>query len=76
MARLLTPDEAATWLNLSRAKVYEMLRSGEIPSITVGRARRIPRAGLEAWLDERLASEGGRYAPGPAPTPRRARGLA
>ncbi len=59
-------------LNLSRSYVYELLASGEIPSVTIGRCRRIRREALERWAEEREAADAGRYAPRPAPTPRRA----
>jgi excisionase family DNA binding protein len=38
----LTADEVAGLLGLSRAKVYEAIRSGEIPSIRFGRRILVP----------------------------------
>ena len=51
---LLRVHEAADMLGVSRAKMYELLAANnEIPVVRVGRAMRIPRAALQAWVDER-----------------------
>jgi excisionase family DNA binding protein len=39
---LYTVDEARSLLGLGRSKMYDLLRSGELASIKVGRCRRIP----------------------------------
>ena len=39
---LLTPVEAATVLGIGRSKLYELLRSGRLPSVRIGACRRIP----------------------------------
>lgn len=46
-----SPDELWEWLGLGRTKIYELLRSGEIPSYKIGRVRRIRRQDIEAWLE-------------------------
>ena len=51
--RLLTVAEAAKVLRLSRSKLYVHVIAGDIPSITLGRSRRIPAAGLAAWIERR-----------------------
>jgi len=43
--------EAARLLRYSRAKIYEMLSSGELPSTRRGASRRIPVIALRAWVD-------------------------
>jgi excisionase family DNA binding protein len=48
---LLRPMDLVGLLQLSRAQIYLLLASGEIPSIRIGRLRRIRRQDLEAWLD-------------------------
>ncbi len=48
---LLTPTEAAELLGVSRTTVYELLNAGQIESVWIGRARRIPRAVLVAYVD-------------------------
>jgi excisionase family DNA binding protein len=50
---LLDAAEAAKLLSLSRAKVFDLAHSGEIPSIRIGRAMRIPRDQLLRWIDQR-----------------------
>lgn len=47
---LLTVAEVAAELRVSRTCVYEQIRRGEIPTITVGRALRVP----SRWLEERI----------------------
>ncbi|MBX6357776.1 MAG: helix-turn-helix domain-containing protein [Micromonosporaceae bacterium] len=46
---------AARMLDLSERKVWQLVIDGEIESVSIGRARRIPRASLVAYL-ERLRS--------------------
>lgn len=48
---LLTPTEAADLLGVSRTTVYELLNAEQIESVRIGRARRIPRAALVAYVD-------------------------
>jgi len=47
---LLTPAEAAEQLGLGRSTVYELLATGELESICIGRARRIPRDALDGYV--------------------------
>ena len=62
---LLTPKEAARALGLSQSYVYELLASAALPSITIGRTRRIPRRALEDFVAARTAEQEG-YLPHPA----------
>lgn len=39
---LLRVDEAAEALAVSRTKVYELMASGELESVKLGRSRRVP----------------------------------
>jgi excisionase family DNA binding protein len=52
---LLRVNEAADALSLGRSKAYELVRSGALPSVRVGRSLRIPVAALETWINERAA---------------------
>jgi excisionase family DNA binding protein len=47
---LLRIDEAAEWLGLSKRKTYELVWRGEIPSVYIGRSRRIAVAALEHFV--------------------------
>ncbi len=38
---LLTLDEAATALSVSRSKLYQLIRTGVVPSVRIGGCRRI-----------------------------------
>lgn len=46
----MTVDEAAAILGISRAKAYECARTGELPSIRLGRRVLIPAAALARLL--------------------------
>jgi excisionase family DNA binding protein len=46
-----TIPEAANALRLSRTKFYELLDSGEVESIHIGRSRKIPADALRAYID-------------------------
>ncbi len=54
---LLRPVEAARLLGIGRSKLFEMLARNELPVVRMGRCVRIPRQGLEDWVDECLAAE-------------------
>jgi excisionase family DNA binding protein len=51
---LVRVEEAARILSLSRSTIYEMLDSGELPSVRRGAARRIPISALHAWIARQL----------------------
>jgi excisionase family DNA binding protein len=50
-AELLTVPEVMSRLRLSRAKVYDLIRSRELETVTIGRCRRIPPAALVDYID-------------------------
>lgn len=56
-AILLRPERAAEMLNISRAKLYELLATGRIQSIKLGGSRRIPVAALQRFVDELIAAQ-------------------
>ena len=50
-AAVYTPKDAAQVLKIGKSKIYELIASGEIPSIRLGkRCLRIPAAALSAYL--------------------------
>ena len=59
---LLTIPEVAGQLGLGRSLVYEMVMRGEIPSLKLGRARRVPAAALEEFVERRLVEANGQEA--------------
>ncbi|WP_233617745.1 helix-turn-helix domain-containing protein [Actinomadura sp. WAC 06369] len=50
-AKLLTVPEVMAALRLGRCKVYDLIRSGELESVKVGRARRVPADAVDAFID-------------------------
>jgi excisionase family DNA binding protein len=52
-SELLTVGEAMAELRCSESTVRRLIRSGELPAVTIGSARaiRIPRAGLGSLLE-------------------------
>ncbi len=53
---LLTMQEAADRLAVSRSKLYELARDGKVPGlIRIGTSLRVYRAKLEAWIAEASA---------------------
>ena len=53
---LLTVRDVEAALQLGRTATYELIRSGRLPVVRLGRAVRIPRTALVRWIDERCAS--------------------
>lgn len=58
--RLLTPIEVAEILGIGRTKVFELIASGELESVAIGRCRRVPTEALDAFLAGLRTSRPGR----------------
>lgn len=56
---LLRPNEAAEAIGVGRSKVYELLASGELPSIRIGGSVRVPVDVLREWIARRLVEDAG-----------------
>jgi excisionase family DNA binding protein len=52
---LLRVEEAAEMCGISRAKAYELVVSGQWPSVQIGRSRRVPLEKLKACLAAQVA---------------------
>jgi excisionase family DNA binding protein len=50
---LLRIPEVARTLGIARSLAYEMARDGRLPAIRIGKAVRVPRRQLEAWIEQR-----------------------
>ncbi len=50
---LLKADEVARRLSLGRATVYLLMSVGELPTVRIGRAVRVPADGLQRWVEQR-----------------------
>ncbi|MEV7343554.1 helix-turn-helix domain-containing protein [Streptomyces sp. NPDC093544] len=54
---LLTVPQVMACLQLGRSAVYDLLRTQQLASITLGRARRIPTSALADFIRARLDQE-------------------
>ena len=52
-AILLKAEQIAQALNVGRSKAYELMASGELPVIRIGRSVRVPADGLRRWIEEK-----------------------
>lgn len=48
---LITVPEFAAAFRIGRGKAYLLVRSGTVPSITLGRSRRIPKQALQRMIE-------------------------
>lgn len=51
---LVDVKAAAAFLGIRRAKLYTLLAAGELPSVKIGKSRRIPRRALIEFAAARL----------------------
>ncbi|MGO4751772.1 helix-turn-helix domain-containing protein [Streptomyces sp. 2MCAF27] len=54
---LLTVPEVMERLQLGRTAVYDLIRTRQLPSLTLGRTRRIPTHALTDFIRTRLEQE-------------------
>jgi excisionase family DNA binding protein len=57
---ILTLPEVAQLLKVAEKTVYTMAQKGELPAFKVGGQWRFRRADLDAWIDAKTPSRGGR----------------
>ena len=57
MEPLLTLKDVAALIRQSPAKVAVLVYSGDIPSLKIGRSRRVDPADLRQWIARRKAEE-------------------
>lgn len=64
LRQLLTPSEVADLLQLSKATIYRLAESGDLPAIRIGRAVRFRREAIEQLLNgQGVTAVGGRRNP-------------
>ena len=51
-SRAARPDQVAQMLGISRAKVYELLAAGSLPSFKIGRVRLVLVSDIETYLGQ------------------------
>ncbi|MGC0317531.1 helix-turn-helix domain-containing protein [Kitasatospora acidiphila] len=54
----LTVEEAARRLSIGRTTMYALIRDGEIPTVPIGRLRRVPAEVLPEYMRRRLNAGG------------------
>ena len=55
---LVTVEEAAQMLSIGRSLAYKLVMSKQVPSVKIGRTRRIPVFALEAFIAQRSGKPG------------------
>jgi excisionase family DNA binding protein len=53
LARLLTVDEVADYLRVSRSTVYRLLKRNQLPAFKIGNDWRFDVEEIDRWRDER-----------------------
>jgi excisionase family DNA binding protein len=53
MAELMTVEELAAYLRVTKKTVYRLLKRGKIPSTKVGRQWRFDKASIDEWLRQK-----------------------
>jgi excisionase family DNA binding protein len=56
---LVSPAEAARRLSVGRTRLFQLLASGELASVQVGKLRRIPTQALRDYVDGLVAVQRG-----------------
>jgi excisionase family DNA binding protein len=59
---LVTVEEAAEALSLSRSQVYDLIAKRELDSVKIGRSRRITREALASYVESLAADTTSRLA--------------
>ena len=49
---VLTIEELATYLKISKSSLYKIVREGKIPAQKVGRHWRFRKSAIDLWLEE------------------------
>jgi excisionase family DNA binding protein len=51
---LLTTEQACAFLKVSKAALYNYVKSKEIPAFKFGRRWKFQRAALESWIEQKM----------------------
>ena len=54
MRQLWLPESSAVLLKTTRRQVRKMIANEELPAVKVGRERRVLKAGIMAFLEDRI----------------------
>jgi excisionase family DNA binding protein len=58
-ALLYKPEAAAASLGIGRSKLFELIAAGQIETVQIGRARRVPAQALEDYVARLRESRAG-----------------
>ena len=50
---VLTIDELAAYLKISKSTLYKLVREGKIPSQKIGKHWRFRKGAIDQWLEEK-----------------------
>jgi len=56
---LLRAEEVGHILGIGRWKVYELMTTGDLPAVRIGRLVRVPRSALDQWIRDRTTARQG-----------------
>jgi excisionase family DNA binding protein len=51
---VMSPEELAKFLGLGRTRTYELLSAGAIPSVRIGRLRKVRRTDVDRFVESHL----------------------
>ncbi len=54
-ATLLRAEEVGRVLRIGRTKTFELLGSGDLPVVRIGRVVRVPKVALDRWIEQHTA---------------------
>ena len=52
--KLLRGNEVARLLNISRSRAYNLMQTGVIPTVHIGKSRRVRPKDLEAYIEKNI----------------------
>jgi excisionase family DNA binding protein len=55
--KLFSPEQLAEYLGIGRTFAYQLLAQKRIPSFTIGKLRRVRKADVDRYIEERLGGE-------------------
>jgi excisionase family DNA binding protein len=62
---LLSVEDAANRLSISRTRLYGLLKTGDIASVRIGRLRRVPAEAIAEFITRLAAEQASRRPPTP-----------
>jgi excisionase family DNA binding protein len=58
-SEVLTIEELATYLKISKSTLYKLVREGKIPCQKIGRHWRFRKGAIDRWLEEVRTTQSG-----------------